>query len=92
MKQKIGFWVESQEDPANTAHAASENPIIPPRKSLVQVCFPQRGTNLSYFNDRFDLHVGDIVYVDGKLEGLRGYTHAFTREHKHKRTHQYTHI
>ncbi len=72
MKQKIGFWVESQEDPANTAHAASENPIIPPRKSLVQVCFPQRGTNLSYFNDRFDLHVGDIVYVDGKLEGLRG--------------------
>ena len=53
MKQKIGFWVESQEDPANTAHAASENPIIPPRKSLVQVCFPQRGTNLSlHFSGR----------------------------------------
>lgn len=27
---------------------------------------------LSYYNDAFDLHRGDIVYVDGKLEGLRG--------------------
>ena len=27
---------------------------------------------LSYYNDQFDLHRGDIVYVDGKLEGMRG--------------------
>ncbi|MBR4889483.1 MAG: hypothetical protein IKU17_10090 [Clostridia bacterium] len=27
---------------------------------------------LAYYNDQFDLHRGDIVYVDGKLEGLRG--------------------
>ena len=27
---------------------------------------------LAYYNDRFDLHVGDIVFVDGRLEGLRG--------------------
>lgn len=27
---------------------------------------------LAYYNDQFDLHVGDIVYVDGKLEGQRG--------------------
>ena len=26
----------------------------------------------SYFNDRFELRVGDIVYVEGKLEDLRG--------------------
>lgn len=25
-----------------------------------------------YYNDQFDLHVGDVVYVDGKLEGQRG--------------------
>ncbi len=84
MKQKIGFWVESQEAPVNTAHAASENPITTPRKSLVQVCFPQRGTNLSYFNDRFDLHVGDTVYVDGKLEGLRGHVTAVNYSFKIK--------
>ena len=72
MKQKIGFWVEPKGDPVNTAQAASENQIAAPRKSLVKVYFPQRGTNLSYFNDQFDLHVGDIVYVDGKLEGLQG--------------------
>ncbi len=27
---------------------------------------------LAYYNDRFDLHCGDLVYVDGKLEGKRG--------------------
>lgn len=28
--------------------------------------------NLSYYNDAFDLKCGDIVFVEGKLEGLRG--------------------
>ena len=72
MKQKIGFWVEPKGAPVNTAQAVPENPAAVPRKSLVQVYFPQRGMNLSYFNNQFDLQVGDIVYVDGKLEGLRG--------------------
>lgn len=45
---------------------------IVPRKSVVQVSFQGRGTSLAYYNDKFDLHVGDIVYVDGKLEGKRG--------------------
>lgn len=27
---------------------------------------------LAYYNDRFDLHAGDMVYVDGKLEGQLG--------------------
>ena len=27
---------------------------------------------LDYYNDQFDLHRGDLVFVDGKLEGLRG--------------------
>ncbi len=43
-----------------------------PVKSVVQVYFADRNTKLAYFNDRFELCLGDIVYVDGKLEGLRG--------------------
>ena len=27
---------------------------------------------LTYFNDKFDLKCGDLVYVEGKLEGLQG--------------------
>ncbi len=49
-----------------------ENEMKAPVKSVVQVYFPAKGTKLAYFNDRFDLQVGDIVYVEGKLEGLRG--------------------
>lgn len=26
----------------------------------------------AYYNDSFDLKVGDFVYVEGKLEGYRG--------------------
>ncbi len=43
-----------------------------PKKSLVQVQFPGWNRSLAYYNDRFDLHEGDLVYVDGKLEGVRG--------------------
>lgn len=43
-----------------------------PRRSVVQVHFPARNMTLAYYNDRFDLHQGDLVYVDGKLEGMRG--------------------
>lgn len=46
---------------------------IQPRKSLVQVRFFDRNMTLAYYNNQFDLHVGDIVYVDGKMEGLRGH-------------------
>lgn len=40
------------------------------RKSVVRVLF-ESGINLTYYNDLFDLHYGDIVYVEGKLEGKR---------------------
>lgn len=49
-------------------NAADKTPV----KSVVQVYFPAKNTKLAYFNDRFDLYVGDTVYVEGKLEGLRG--------------------
>ena len=40
------------------------------RKSVVRVLF-ESGINLTYYNDLFDLHEGDTVYVEGKLEGQR---------------------
>lgn len=49
-----------------------EQKVTVPRRSLVQVRFPGKGMALSYYNDQFDLQVGDLVYVDGKLEGQLG--------------------
>ena len=66
MKQKIGFWNEIQGNADNITRPKDETPLAAPKKSLVQVYFPKRGMNLSYYNDRFDLQVGDTVYVDGK--------------------------
>ncbi len=45
---------------------------IAPRRSVVRVRFDDDGRAFTYYNDQFDLHVGDLVYVDGKLEGVRG--------------------
>lgn len=50
----------------------------------MQVYFPDRGRTLAYYNDRFDLHVGDVVFVDGKLEGLRGQVTAVSTHFKVK--------
>ena len=73
MKNKIGFTTET-----NTVQPAEY--VLPrqtaPRKSVVQVYFPTRGTTLSYYNDRFDLKCGDLVYVDGKLEGIPGFVRS----------------
>lgn len=77
----------SIEDSQNSAHEsyfsyngrdlageASDEPVCPaPRKSLVQVRFLDNNMCLTYYNDKFDLHRGDIVWVDGKLLGHRGY-------------------
>ncbi len=49
-----------------------EQQTIAPRKSVVQVRFPSKGMALAYYNDQFDLMLGDLVYVDGKLEGQLG--------------------
>lgn len=41
-------------------------------KSVVKVYFPGKNKSLDYFNDSFDLHIGDMVYVDGKMEAHIG--------------------
>ena len=72
MKIKMGFNEYREEDEAiigSTSEAACENKAV---KSVVQVRFPSKGRSYSYYNDKFDLQEGDIVFVDGKLEGIRG--------------------
>jgi len=71
MKFKIGFSAEAHNETQNEV-TARHCSVVVPKPSVVQVRFPGRGSSLAYYNDRFDLHVGDMVYVDGKLEGQRG--------------------
>lgn len=80
MKFKIGFSAEPPEAPILPAPITSRAPV----KSVVQVHFPDRSMTLAYFNDLFDLHCGDLVYVDGKLEGLRGQVVGVTYNFKIK--------
>ena len=71
MTFKIGFSAFGEK-----ATVSASAPAAPeerqPRRSVVRVHFPQRKMTLTYYNDRFDLHCGDMVYVDGKLEGKLG--------------------
>lgn len=55
-----------------------------PKKSLVDVHFPQNSRTLTYFNDQFDLQIGDIVFVDGALEGISGQVKALQYNFKIK--------
>ena len=70
---KIGFAACDAEVNKEPVVENVKGEVNAPVKSIVQVYFPDRDRTLSYFNDAFDLHRGDIVYVDGKLEGVRGY-------------------
>lgn len=73
MAFRIGFatgenkYIKPAESELTTPQLKTE-----PRKSVVQVYFEDRHITLAYYNDQFDLHRGDIVFVDGKLSGLRG--------------------
>lgn len=77
MKHKIGFAMGEMEQKYTKRpeydKIVYESRTLVPRKSLVRVHIPDRGMTLTYYNDRFDLQCGDLVYVSGKLEGLRGY-------------------
>lgn len=72
MSFKIGF-AAVHPDPGSAADAYNApRQTASPRKSVVQIYFAERNMTLAYYNDRFDLHCGDMVYVDGKLEGKLG--------------------
>lgn len=72
MSFKIGFTAENNEDSLQEEVYTASHQTAAPRKSVVQVYFEGRNTTLTYYNDQFDLHCGDTVFVDGKLEGMRG--------------------
>ena len=82
MKFKIGFkgYEEEKKEDLQVAKFTESRPV----KSVVQVQFPSKGRSLAYYNDKFDLHVGDIVFVDGKLEGIQGIVTEVSRSFKIK--------
>ena len=70
---KIGFTAETEhEDKRIIENTPVEKNVPIVKKSVVDVYFPDRHLTCSYYNDKFDLKRGDIVYVEGKLEGKRG--------------------
>ncbi len=72
-KHIIGFNIKSENSEDRTEERVVTQVVVSePRKSIVRVYFPNRNMTLSYYNDMFDLHKGDTVYVEGKLEGLQG--------------------
>ncbi len=71
-KFPIGFNTRINQDNEEVIPANQMTGTIQPKRSVVQVYFPHRGMGWAYYNDSFDLKVGDFVYVEGKLEGWRG--------------------
>ncbi len=71
-KYPIGFNTNLYQDTTQESQVADFKEQILPRKSVVSVFFPSKGVNYAYYNDLFDLKVGDLVYVDGKLMGIQG--------------------
>lgn len=79
---KLGFPGKGPEEKAPASFVEPPPPERIPVKSVVQVHFPDANRTLSYYNDRFDLRVGDFVYVEGKLEGVRGQVVDVSRSFK----------
>lgn len=82
MKFKIGFHGYEEEKKADmqVAEITESKPV----KSVVQVRFPSQGRSYAYYNDRFNLCVGDVVFVEGKLEGVQGVVTEVSRSFKIK--------
>ena len=82
MKYKIGFhgYEEEKKEDLQPLEIGENKPV----KSVVQVRFPSQGRSFAYYNDCFDLHVGDIVFVEGKLEGVQGVVTEVSRSFKIK--------
>ena len=67
-----GFGIgQSPEKEEPSAHNPQPHTVVP-RKSLAQIRFSGKGVALTYYNDRFDLKIGDRVYVEGHYEGQVG--------------------
>ena len=82
MKFPIGFAFSDESRKVEMEPLVQE--AVVPVKSLVQVYFPDRNQTLTYFNDQFDLQRGNFVFVDGKLEGIRGIIREVNKNFKIK--------
>ena len=71
-KHPIGFNTIVEKEHENKTTIQPHQETVQSKKSVVQVYFPHRDMGWAYYNDSFDLKVGDFVYVEGKLEGYRG--------------------
>ncbi len=72
MSIKIGFSAQAI-DTNNEENAVTvPQQTKTPRRCVAQIYFANRNMTLAYYNDRFSLQRGDMVYVDGKLEGMLG--------------------
>ena len=80
----IGFNPFQNRMEANKSKNRDGKVKIEIKPTIVQVYFAERNRTLAYYNDSFDLHVGDIVFVDGKLEGLQGRVAAVSTHFKVK--------
>lgn len=85
---KIGFDLFISEKEDGGAERSSNEISVPateaPVRSVVRVYFPKRGFACSYYNDSFNLAEGDLVFVEGKLEGLIGTVEEVSRSFKIK--------
>lgn len=72
MKFKIGFSAEEKKETPVQKVQQELKPEVKPKPSLADIRFPDVYSSYTYYNDSFDLHEGDIVFVDGKLEGVAG--------------------
>ena len=82
MKFPIGFAFNDESKKVEMESLVQQETV--PVKSLVQVYFPKRNQTLTYFNDQFDLKRGDFVFVEGKLEGIRGIVREVNKNFKIK--------
>lgn len=71
MKKFIGF-LSNNDSQADMPSVPTASRSTTPVKSLASVRFDGHPTPLAYYNDRFDLQAGDVVYVSGKLAGNPG--------------------
>lgn len=67
MKNILGFTAPAEAEEQTMIPELVELTAEIPVKSLVQVRFVKRPMHLSYYNDKFDLKVGDFVRVTGAL-------------------------
>ena len=59
-KYPIGFNTRTNKEPEESIPMEVCKGVIEPKKSIVQVYFPHRGMGCAYYNDSFDLKVGDF--------------------------------